>query len=208
MIELVIKNNEGYELAANVLKEKKGQLRTILVKEKELLDPINKAHKTIKDFFRLPIQHLKDIESIIKKSMSDYNASLEAAKRAEEERLRIAAEKQRKYEEKLAKKRAETALKKGNEEKADEIMQEIESVPVVAPVLADPTPHVAGVKIRETWHAEVTDKMELIKAVAAGHAPETLLDVNSKTLGQMARSMKSYLKIAGIIVFSKKGIAV
>lgn len=66
------------------------------------------------------------------------------------------------------------------------------------PVIAHAAPKVAGVSTRYDWHGEVTDKLALVKAVAAGNAPLDLLDVNMPMLNKLAKALKSALAYAGV----------
>lgn len=65
----------------------------------------------------------------------------------------------------------------------------------------------AGVSLRETWRAEVVDFMALVKAVAAGKAPESYLLPNDQLLNQQARSLKDELRLPGVKVFKETGVA-
>lgn len=60
-------------------------------------------------------------------------------------------------------------------------------------------PKVAGISYRETWAAEVTDLLALVKAVAIGKAPLAYLQANTVALHAAARSLKTELnQIAGV----------
>ena len=206
---LTIKDNAGYEHAAVVLKDYTAQEKALLEKQKSLIDPLNVTKNGVWDLFKSPLDFLGKGRKKIKAAMITYQDKLENERLAEEKRLEAIAEKERKYQEGLAKKRLETATKNDNEDRIEEIEEEIEEIQhtSVAPVVASNRPKIQGVSTRVTWSAELTDKMALIKAVAAGLAPETLLDVNMPTANQMARAMKSHLNYPGIKAVSKKGIA-
>lgn len=207
--KLVIVDDEGYQHAAGVLKGYKSQAKELTAKRKELTGPLDVTKKGIMDFFRKPLTFLEDAERVIKKGMIVYQDDLEAKRKAEQERLDKIAEKERKYQEDLAKKRLATAEKNADEERVEEVKDEIEEIQTatVAPIVDAEKPKAAGVSTRVVWSGEVTDKMALIKAVAAGTAPATLLDVNSKVLNQMARAMKEHLQYPGIKANGKKTIA-
>lgn len=65
-----------------------------------------------------------------------------------------------------------------------------------------------GVSYRENWKAEVTDLEAVITAAAAGNTlARALLTVDSKVLGQQAKSLKANLKVPGIKVFSERTVA-
>ncbi len=207
--EVIIVDDAGYQLAAETLKSYKEQTKVLVAKEDELKKPLNEARKGIINFFKVPIERLKEAAKAVNDSMIAYHAKVEEGRKEEERKANELAEKERKRQEKLAEKRLETAKKKGDEEKIEKVEEQIEEIQTatVAPVIAARKPVAAGVHTRETWSAEVTNKLGLIKAVAAGKAPETLLDVNMKTANQMARSMKKFLDYPGVKAVSKSSIA-
>lgn len=67
-----------------------------------------------------------------------------------------------------------------------------------APVVHMASPKVAGVSTREVWSAEVTDKLALIQAVAAGEAPAELLEVSMVTANKLAKALKGGMNYAGL----------
>jgi hypothetical protein len=204
----VITTSEDFTLAAENLRGFKAQEKELVTKERGLLDPINLAHKGIKDLFKPPLVFLKKAEVKIKESMVVYDRKVETARKLEEKRLQDIAEKEEKRLLKLTEKKIERAEASGKTERVEELKEEIETAPqAIAPTLAVKAPAASGISYKTTWSGEVTDKMALIKAVAAGKAPETLLDVNTKTLNQMARSMKEFLRYPGVKAVSKKDIA-
>jgi membrane peptidoglycan carboxypeptidase len=69
---------------------------------------------------------------------------------------------------------------------------------VTAPVIAAPVQKTAGISTRSNWTAEVVDLMELVKAVAAGTHPLSLLQADTAKLTQMAKALKSELNIPGV----------
>lgn len=74
-------------------------------------------------------------------------------------------------------------------------------------VQAEPT-KLDGISSRSTWKAEVTDKMALVKAVAAGDAPLDALLVNQSHLDAMARSLREAMKVPGVKPYEEKTLAV
>lgn len=206
---LVIATDDDYARAADLLQSYKAQAKELTATRVSLTKPLDVSKKGIMDFFRTPLTNYADAETTLKKAMLVYHEKLEVKRKEEEAEAARLAEKERKYQEDLAKKRLATAEKNNDAERIEEVEDEIEEIQTatVAPVVARNKPKVQGISTRETWSGEVTDKMALIKAVAAGQAPETLLDVNSKVLNQMARAMKSHLVYPGIKAVSKSGIA-
>lgn len=97
--------------------------------------------------------------------------------------------------------KAASITEKG-EQKAADIQQS--AATVVAPVLQTTIPKVSGLTTRDNWRAEVTDLHALVKAVAAGQAPLSLVMANDKVLGQQARSLKEHFVAPGVRVWNDK----
>lgn len=194
-----------YSDAATQLKDIKAKAKELEDTRKGITGPMDEAKKRVMDFFRRPLQCLVDAEKTIKDGMIAFDKEQDRLRKAEEARLAEEARKEQERLDKTAEKKAEKAEAKGNEEKAAEIRN---GVPVVtAPVLADTKPKVTGITRRSTWSGEVVDKMELIKAVAEGRAPATLLDVNTTVLNQMARALKSEMAYPGVRAVEAQQIA-
>ena len=108
---------------------------------------------------------------------------------------------------------AEAAQKKAEQEaeaKAREAERqaqlEAEQVAVHAPV--EQPQKVSGVSYRDNWKAEVEDIDAVIKAAAEGNQlARALLTVDSKVLGQQARSLKQNLQVPGIRAYSERTVA-
>ncbi len=66
---------------------------------------------------------------------------------------------------------------------------------------------VKGISTRKTWEAEVTDFAELVLAVAAGHAPISLLEVNTTKLRQQINALDGMVDYPGVRVFEKRVVS-
>ena len=64
-----------------------------------------------------------------------------------------------------------------------------------------------GISMRETWAAEVTDLMQLVRAVAAGTVPINALMANMVFLGQQARSLKQAMRYPGVRAYPHNNLA-
>lgn len=201
---VIIDSNDSYEQGALIFKEINAKIKEVNDKRLSMTRPLDESKKQIMDFFKGPIEKLESAKKTIKGSMIAYQEKIELERKKEEERLRIAAEKERKYQERLAEKRAARAEEKGDVERAEEIREEIQDVPFVAPVIAANKPKPQGVAIREIYSAEVVDIMALIKAVAEGRAPQNLVVADQKVLSQMARALKNNMAIDGVIIRKQK----
>ena len=78
---------------------------------------------------------------------------------------------------------------------------------IVAPVIIREPPKVVGLKRLESWHAECVDLRALVKAIAEGKAPLSLVVADTKVLGQQARSLKKEFVAPGVRVWSDNNLA-
>lgn len=187
-----IANNQQYAEAGERLKGIKALLKEV----GDSFDPIiKKAHDAHKEAVGKKKEHeqpLLEAERIYKTGMLGYQQEQERIRREEQARLEEAARKERERLET----RAAKAEEKGKDEKAAELRAQAATVP--APVVSIETPKVSGISTRESWRAVVFDKTALIKAVAEGKVPDTIILYDQAALNQLARSLKSGLNYPGV----------
>jgi hypothetical protein len=188
----VIQNNDQLQTAASELASIKTKAKQLDEQRKRMTKPLDDSKKEIMDFFRAPLDFLADAEGIIKHSIAGYQQAQERAAREAQAKLDAEA---RKQQEKLMV-RAEKAAESGKEEKAHELAMQAASV--VAPVVAANVDKAQGISTRQNWKAEVTDKMALVQAVAAGKLPISMLDVNMTSLNAIAKATKGEVEYPGV----------
>lgn len=195
----------------------------------EHYEPIKSAaHAAHKAAVAACNEHLKpvsEVEQVLKRKCGEWQrveAERIAKLRAEEE------ERQRAEAAELAKKEAEArklledqriALAEklqasGQTEKAQAAL----AAPVVVPDWMKPAPSapreivtapkVDGVGLSLKWKASITDKLALVKHVAAHPELLHLLDANMPALNGMARSMKEGFEMPGVIAVSEASTTV
>ena len=195
-----IDSQEMMTLAADELQSIKAKLKSLDEQEKAITRPMNDALKAARDWFRAPKQFLSDAEAILKRAMLTYQGEQEKKRRAAEAAAQEIARKER---ERLAKQAAKAA-EKGQTEKAEAL--ETAAATVVTPIVPK-YEKPAGISTRENWKAEITDKMELIQAVAAGTLPHEYLIVDMKILNAQAKALKTAFNIAGARAVSEQVLA-
>ena len=196
---VLITDDEMYQTGANQLKLVKAKKKEITDSRLAITRPMDAAKKAVMEFFAKPLNFLAEAEKLINSRMVEYVDQKEAVRKAEEdERIRLEAEDAKQKEEE-----AKQAEKEGDKEVAEEIRQQPAAI---IPRARTTKPVATGAHVRETWSAEVTDKMALIKAVVLRQAPADLIDINMVKLNQMARAMKEDLKYPGVEVVCQKGI--
>lgn len=194
-------NQDGYDAAAAYLL----RVKDIRKKLTDSLEPfVQTAHRAWKDArkrvdaYYLPVD---SAEQIVKPAMANW------WERQEQDRIqkqREAEEAAKKAEEERIVGQAIQAAENGSEAEAEAILDQ----PVnVAPVILPGATQTKGVSVREVWGYEVTNLMDLVRAVAAGRVSIQAIRPNEVFLGQQARSLKGEMKVPGVRVFSQKVVA-
>lgn len=173
------KQVEGYW---KPLKEKaRAAWQEIVGKEKAMLSPLSEAETTIK---REMVRYSAEVEAERRKAES------EARRRQQEERDRLLAD-------------AIAAEKAGNAASAAAAVAMAEMVEdMAAPAVVAEAPKAAGVSVRKTWKARVTDAAAVpIYANGAEIRP-----IDGAKLNEIARLTKGTAIIAGIEFFEESTI--
>lgn len=195
-----IASSADYMAAGEDLLRIKTAKNNLDTRRKRITKRIDLEKKEVMDFFRPPTRWLEEAERILKRTMLTYQQAEERKRRHEQEKLEKAAERKRQRLEQ----RAVEAAEKGDERKAAAL--DAQACTVVTPVV-QPQTKVTGVSTRETWKAEVTDLMALVKAVAAGDASLTLIQANTTEINKRARALKSEFDVPGIRVYPEQSLA-
>ena len=95
----------------------------------------------------------------------------------------------------------EEALERAIATDPEHAQEALESLMV--PVVREKAPD--GIRLTGRWEYEVTDFPALVRAVAAGDYPMTLLQPSPKELGALARAFQSSSKIPGVRVWKESG---
>lgn len=162
------------------------------------------AHRRALEAFRRIDEPLKAAEAEIKRRIAAWTA--------EQERLRMEAERRAKEEaERLAAEALEAQLEAMEASGAapaevEAIIRQAETAPVIAPrVPAPPKPQ--GVATRKTYRAHVVSLIELIRWVAVHQTHENLLMPNQPALNALARAQGASLAIPGVRVVVEESVA-
>lgn len=194
-----------YEAARADLIDIKEIQRYVDETEKAAKAPYQKAINAIRANFEKPKEFIALAVKTLTHSISAWEreqerkriaAAKEAADAAEAERKRLQAQ-------------AEAAERVGNAEAADAMRAASTMVQVVPEPVAVAKRPSDGLQKRVTWSAEVFDLQALVKAVATGEQPITLLEPNMTALNGMARSLREALAraVPGVRAVDKTGYA-
>lgn len=208
---LRITDATSYERAAELLQDIKGLRGKIA----DTFDPhVTRAHQAHKALLKEKADAeapLTDAERVIKSALVTYDTEQARIRREQERRIAEdlrRQEEQRRIEEAAA--MEQEAVATGDvalQEEAEALMAT--PVQASAVVLPTTTPKVQGIVFRETWAAQVHDLGALVAYVAAH--PElrhlVMTTPNMVALNQMARSLKSTLRIPGVQAVATRDVA-
>lgn len=186
--EIVVNDKDTFEQTAIRLQIVKTKFKEIEERRKELVKPFQEATKKLNDFFKRPLDLLKGAENCLKSAMSSYAYRLEQEQKEKQRKIDEIAERER---EKI-KKRAEKQLQKGNEKKAEELIQQVELVPHA--VVESEVPNIKGISTRENWKYRVVDLNKV---------PREFLVLDDARLSKIAKATKGLVPIEGIEFYSE-----
>ena len=224
-LTLLVRTPHEYEQVSTFLSQIKAKHNEIEGHRQHLKEPFLIGGRRVDEFFRAPLQFLKDAETTAKQKLLGY----------ESEQRRIAAEEQRRLEEKArrerealeakARKEREEADRKAAEarQKAEEARAagdlhqavvlenqatkieeksevkataaEIKAAQVVAPKVEAYIPPVVGQSSRTIWKARVVD---------AAQIPREYMVPNEKMLNDVAGATKGKLAVPGVEFYSEQ----
>lgn len=224
------------DLAARELTKIKGLQKAVEETRKGITQPIDAAKKAVMDLFRAPTTYLDQAEVLLKKAITTYDREQERKRieeqakaeelarqeRAEMEARAAAAAAAAEAEAQEIQRKAQAAAAAGDVEAAARLNSEAESrveqgaaeaatlqqtaTLITAPVVAS-IPQTKGVSTRMVWKAEVTDKLALVRFVAAHPEYVDLLDANMPAINKIALALKKNCPLDGVRVFEDAVLA-
>lgn len=183
--EIVITNDEMYQLAGDYLREIATVKKNIKARFADPKKKAAEAHKAICNLENDLLSQVTIRENEIRQKMTAYYE-------AEQRRIAAEAERKRKEAEAVAQLAME-AEAAGETEMAQEatVMAALEQSSVTV------APKAAGISMRDVWEAVVTDKSKV---------PLEYMEVNLSALNSIARATKGTLNIPGV-QFVKKTVS-
>ena len=189
-----VESAEDFQAANVELQAIKNKAREIEKKRTELKAPILEAGRKVDELFKPALTVLKAAEDAIKGQMISWQR--------EQERIRREAEEAARKEIERAERARIKAMASGDATKVAKAEEKVASI--AATVAAAPVvPEAKGFYITEIWSANVVDLMALVKAVAAGKQPISLILPNQGELDGLAKGHKENLAIPGVIAVKK-----
>lgn len=191
--ETEIRNTETRTAADLFLKTIKSEYKKIDSEEKSATRPALETVEKVRSWFRPIKAAYTQAEGLLKNKLIQWDQKVEEARRAEEDRLRDAAEKKRQAD--LAK--AAKLEAKGKTQQAERLKEQAETMPTPA-VMAPPKPKGASYT-RKEWDCELTDR-ELIPV----EHRITDWETTRKGLAAQARIRGGNIKVPGARFFLKE----
>jgi hypothetical protein len=188
--KIVITSLEDLEEQSTFLRLVKSTIKEKDEKRKQLLAPFQAGVKALNLEFKAPINALEEIEAQLKRKMLDYTQEQEKLRRIAQDKI---DEKERRAREK-AEKRAAVLIEKGQEEKAEKVMERT----MVPRTIVQPIKPVQGLTTRSNWVAEIVN-INLV--------PRDWLMADMSKLNAQAKASKNLVKIPGVNFVNKPIIA-
>lgn len=212
---LIIDGPEMAEIASAELSQIKARIKQINDTRLSMTRPLDESKKRIMDLFRPALERLEIAENTIKTGIADWTTrerqrvaeeqrKADELRRAEEARLKAEADAKLREAETLAKSDAPAAM--AALEEAQELQAQADTAIFMAPAVAAPA-KISGVSVGETYKAECTDLMALVKAVASGQASIELLEANTKELNKRAKALGREFVVPGVRVWAEARVS-
>ncbi len=189
-----IVSQKAYQFSAEDLKKIKAKANELDGLRKSLTKPLDESKKRIMEFFKKPLTLLSSAEQSIKSAMISWQQEQEKVRKAEEQRL---ADAQQKEADRLAR-LAAAAEKRGDDKKAEEFKGREAITKSVVPAVVNNVQPVAGIATRIVWKYRIVDVNQI---------PRQYMIPNETAIGQVARATKGSVKIEGIEIYSEETIA-
>lgn len=198
IVDLSINNEVDYSKAGETLRAIQTKKIALEQRQKKITDPLNLAMKETRRLFKPWVTLCTDTRALIEDKREDYRVTKEDEIRIEEDKLKKQADEEQRKLNQVAERKAKRALSKGDNEKAQEIMN---TVPMItSPVLArSETPKEEGIKLRKIYS---------FKIVHAKLLPREFLMPNEKAIGALIRATKGSVEIPGVKILSRSSEAV
>jgi len=204
LIELIptgtLETQEQYEQVGVLSVQIAARMKALEAKRVEGKKPVLELGRWVDALFNRPLGILSNGKSAVDKLLTSYRQAQAEKARIEQERVNAAIRKEEERLRKLNEAKAVRAEAKGDAERAEEIRENVLSIPV--PIVQIEPPKLVGVAFRAVWKFEVVSLMDLAKAVVAGQVPQDAIIENEEYLGQTARALKLSMRWPGVRVWS------
>lgn len=192
-----IQNHDQYAEAAQLLKGIKAKIEQVEERRLSITRPMDLAKQRIMDFFRVPVDKLKEAERAIKQAMIGWQAEVARVAKEAQDRIDEAARLKAEAEKAELEAKAVKMVQAGQVDKAADLVAKAEAIEPEPVQLAVAQPKVVGISTREIWKFRITD-INLL--------PREFMLPDEKALGALARQNKGLVPIPGVEFYSEKVI--
>lgn len=165
VVERGIETDEQRHNVSDLLKMVKATAQALEKETRPVISYFHGLHKMAVEAVKPFKDRLERMESALNRLASRYDLEKREKARREQEMLARAAEEERRRLEQEALK----ALRNGQVEQSDKILEQAESI--IAPVVVQEKTTGEGEALVQTWEAEVVDPMAVVRAIAEGVVP-------------------------------------
>lgn len=193
--DLMIVDDVTRGIASEATTELRKVIKAIEAEFRPDVEKAHELHKNLLDRMKRLQEPFRQAQAIIDREIRRDFLEQEEARRKAEQEAREKAEKERKEQEAAQLREAESRIADGDVDKAEEILSsEIRTMPIMPVAEPQRTVKTAGgtTTVRKDISVQVADKAEVVKAVAKGELPMTLVEVN-------VAEAKRYAKAAGLM---------
>jgi len=192
---LIVTDAGQYESAAGFLKLVKSAQRRVKEHFEPMKTAAHAAHAAVCTRERETLDPLAAAEKTVKGRMITWHQEQERIRLAEERRLQAEAEaRARKERERLEREAAKLKTDELREQRMEEAQQVVAPAVHVAPV----APAVKGQSIRKTWRAKVTDPQAAIAAVMQWPDWQAYVTINEGEFNRFAARTKGQVPVPGV----------
>lgn len=200
-----IRTDAEFTASGEILKEQRGAVKDLDTRRRDITRPIDDWKKEIMEHFGRPIQQLTAAAEHLTALRDNYKEQKEQERIRAEQKLRLQMARDRQKELDKAEKLAEKLKKAGDLEGAALAIEQAEIMaPETIPAVNIAPPDEKGIFDKTYYRAEVTNLMELIKAVAEGKVEIEALSANQSFLDAEARSHKDAFAVPGVKLIKYK----
>jgi len=190
--QLAITDDKSLAYGLNILAQAKTTRKEIEAWWKPICEDAHRAHKTAT---QRKADTLRPVENIIKeidKKATDYHMTQEIARRKEQARLDEITQKKEEAEKEKLYNQALKASRQGNEEKAEELLEQVETT-FVPPMIIPEEKRVETEAGNSTFIKDIeiliTDELAIHAAIGAGKIPLSCATINQAAIKRWAKMM-------------------
>ena len=190
-----------YEDAAEYMTSIKSAASKLEEQRKAITRPMDEAKKAVMDLFRGPLDALTKAEGVLKDKMKSFAlAERERMRKAQQEAEAAAAAARNELEQQAAQ-----AMESGDVAVGVALQTAAETVTAAPPAME--APKAAGVALRGTWKARVTDKRAFLRHALEHDQFLDMVGIDESALNTLAKAFKDKMAVPGVEPYEDHSIS-